>query len=62
MKSVDGEQSCNINMDSNKQMKSTWLVEKFLKVFKARPHWPANEIIETIRRAYMVIIKKTLAI
>ena len=37
MKSVNGEHSCNRNMDANKKMKSTWLVEKFLEVFKAIP-------------------------
>ena len=30
-------------------------------MFKARPHWPSNEIIEIVMRAYRVIIKKTLA-
>ena len=48
-------------MEATKKMKSTWLVEQFLEVFKARPHWPTNEIIETVRRAYMVSIKKPLA-
>ena len=38
MKSVDGEYTCNINMEVNKQMKSTWIAEQFLKVFKVRPH------------------------
>ena len=37
MKSVNGEHSCNRNMDANKKMKSTWLVENFLEVFKAIP-------------------------
>ena len=60
MKLVDGEHICKINMDSNKKMKSTWLVEQFLEVFRERPHWPVNEIIETVRRAYRVIIKKAL--
>ena len=30
VKSVDGEHCCNINMEANKKMKSTWLVEQFL--------------------------------
>ena len=30
-------------------------------MFKATPHWPTNEIIEAVRRAYRVIIKKILA-
>ena len=61
VKSMDGEHICNRNMDANKQMKSTWLVEQVLEVFKARSHWLAKEIIETVRRAYMVIVKKALA-
>ena len=28
VKSVDGEHSCNINIEANKQMKSTWLIEQ----------------------------------
>ena len=48
-------------MEANKQMKSTWLAEQFLEVFKARPHWPTNEIIETVRSTYRVSIKKPLA-
>ena len=61
VKSVDGEHNCNINMEANKQMKSTWLLEQFLEVFKAIPHWPANEIIKIVTRAYKVSIKKPLA-
>ncbi|KAL2922604.1 GTPase-activating protein BEM3 [Bienertia sinuspersici] len=38
------------------QLKSTWLADQFLEVFKARPHWPASEIIETVRRAYRGIL------
>ena len=60
IKSMDGEYSCNINMEGNKKMRSTWLAEKFLEVLKARPHWPANKINETVRRAFMVSIKKPL--
>ena len=47
-------------MEVNKQMKSTWLAGQFLEVFKARPHWPTNEILKIIRKAYMVSIKKPL--
>ncbi|XP_074297884.1 uncharacterized protein LOC141628676 [Silene latifolia] len=48
-------------MESNRQLKSTWLAKQFLDVFKAKPHWPAKDIIDTVRRAYKVIIKKNLA-
>ncbi|KAL2923691.1 Elongation factor G mitochondrial [Bienertia sinuspersici] len=61
LKTVANEHTCTGNMERNKQMKSTWLAEELLEVFKARPHWPAKEIIETVRRAYRVIVKKKFA-
>ncbi|KAH9623671.1 hypothetical protein KSS87_000247 [Heliosperma pusillum] len=61
VKSVDGIHKCSSDMESNKQMKSTWLAEQFFEVFKGRPHWPASEIVETARRAYNVIINKSFA-
>ncbi|KAL2893660.1 Coiled-coil domain-containing protein 57, partial [Bienertia sinuspersici] len=30
-------------------------------VFMSRPHWPANDIIKTIKRAYKVLITRTFA-
>ncbi|XP_074277831.1 uncharacterized protein LOC141601444 [Silene latifolia] len=48
-------------MESNRQLKSTWLAKQFLDVFKAKPHWPAKDIMETVRRAYKVLIKKVFA-
>ncbi|XP_021750658.1 uncharacterized protein LOC110716347 [Chenopodium quinoa] len=48
-------------MEKNKQLKGSWLAEQLLDVFKARPHRPAKEIIETVRRAYRVIIRKEFA-
>ena len=38
VKSVDCEHSCKINMETNKQIKLTWLAKQFLEVFKARPY------------------------
>ena len=49
-------------MEANKQMKSTWLVEQFLEVFKARPYWLANEIIETVRGHTGYILRSFLHI
>ncbi|KAL2897868.1 Transmembrane protein 75 [Bienertia sinuspersici] len=53
--------SCVRNMDKDKQLKSNWMAQQFLKIFKARSHWPVKDIIETVKRAYKVIIKKDLA-
>ncbi|KAL2928247.1 Isoleucine--tRNA ligase [Bienertia sinuspersici] len=61
VKSVKSGHSCVRNMEKNKQLKSTWMAQQFLEIFKARPHWPAKDIIETVKRAYKVIIKKDLA-
>ncbi|KAL2898833.1 Large-conductance mechanosensitive channel, partial [Bienertia sinuspersici] len=58
VKRVMNEHTCLRNMEKNIQLKSTWLAEQLLDEFKAKPHWPAKEIIETIRRAYRVIVKK----
>ncbi|KAL2904518.1 Trafficking kinesin-binding protein 1 [Bienertia sinuspersici] len=61
VKSVKSGHCCVRNMEKNKQLKSTWMAQQFLEIFKARPHWPAKDIIETVKRAYKVIIKKDLA-
>ncbi|KAH9625142.1 hypothetical protein KSS87_015101 [Heliosperma pusillum] len=60
-KSVDPNHTCHRTMESNRQLKSTWLAKQFLDVFKANPHWPAADIIDTVRKAYKVIIKKGFA-
>ncbi|KAL2929308.1 Sulfate adenylyltransferase subunit 1, partial [Bienertia sinuspersici] len=61
VKTVMNEHTCCRNMVKNKQLKSTWCAEQLLEVFKAKPHWPAKDIIETIRRAYKVVVKKDFA-
>lgn len=61
IKTVNDQHTCNRNMESNRQLKTRWVARQLLEVFKARPHWPAAEIIETVRRAYKVIIKRHFA-
>lgn len=61
VKRVDGSHTCHRNMNKNRQLKSTWAAREMLEVFKARPHWPAKDIIEAIRRSYKVIVKKDFA-
>ncbi|KAL2922997.1 Sulfate adenylyltransferase subunit 1 [Bienertia sinuspersici] len=61
VKTVMDEHTCCRNMVKNKKLKSTWCAEQLLEVFKAKPHWPAKDIIETIRRAYKVVVKKDFA-
>ncbi|XP_021747734.1 uncharacterized protein LOC110713593 [Chenopodium quinoa] len=48
-------------MQMNRQMKCSWVAKQFIEVFKTRPHWPAKEIIECIRRAYKVVVKREFA-
>ncbi|KAL2940963.1 Na(+)-translocating NADH-quinone reductase subunit F [Bienertia sinuspersici] len=55
LKTVKGEHTCVRNMERTKQMKTGWMARQFLEVFKARPHWPAKEIIESIKLAYRVM-------
>ncbi|XP_074315188.1 uncharacterized protein LOC141651371 [Silene latifolia] len=61
VKSVDPHHTCHRNMERNRQLKKTWLTKQLLEVFKSRPHWPASEIIDTVRKAYKIIIKKNFA-
>ncbi|KAL2934028.1 Halomucin [Bienertia sinuspersici] len=61
VKRVDNVHQCHRNMKRNRQLKSTWVAKEMLEVFKARPHWPAKDIIEAIRRAYKMVVKKGFA-
>ncbi|XP_021773983.1 uncharacterized protein LOC110737942 [Chenopodium quinoa] len=49
------------NMERNRKLKSKWVAKQFLEVFKNRPHWPAKEIVETIRRAFKVVVQRGFA-
>ncbi|XP_056686307.1 uncharacterized protein [Spinacia oleracea] len=48
-------------MKKNRQLKDSWVAKQFVDVFKSRPHWPAKEIMECIRRAYKVLVKRDFA-
>ncbi|KAL2895945.1 Mediator of RNA polymerase II transcription subunit 13 [Bienertia sinuspersici] len=61
MKTIVQEHICVRNMERNKQLKSSWMAKQLLEIFKARPHWPAKEIIECIRMAYRVMVKRNFA-
>ncbi|CAH9146031.1 unnamed protein product [Cuscuta epithymum] len=61
LKSLKGKHTCRRNMKKNKQLKCPWVAREFLEVFKARPHWPAKEIMETVKRAYKVVISRAFA-
>ncbi|XP_021742994.1 uncharacterized protein LOC110709089 [Chenopodium quinoa] len=61
VKRVVGNHTCNRNMNSNRQLKSSWVARQLLDVFKARPHWPAKEIVDTVRRSYRMIVSRDFA-
>ncbi|KAL2900866.1 Midasin [Bienertia sinuspersici] len=61
LKSVVGEHTCSRNMERNKQLKSSWVASQLLELFKARPHIPAKEIQELIRRGFRCVVKKGFA-
>lgn len=61
VKTIQNEHTCCRNMKKNIQLKSTWAAQQLLEVFKSRPHWPASEIKETIRRAYRVVVSRDFA-
>ncbi|XP_021728268.1 uncharacterized protein LOC110695318 [Chenopodium quinoa] len=48
-------------MKKNRQLKDKWVAQQFLDVFKTRPHWPAKEIVDCIRRAFKVIVTREFA-
>ncbi|KAL2901902.1 GTPase-activating protein SAC7, partial [Bienertia sinuspersici] len=61
LKTVKGEHTCVRNMERNKQLRTGWIAEQLLEVFKSRPHWPAKDIIECIRLRYRMMVKKAFA-
>ncbi|XP_056694728.1 uncharacterized protein [Spinacia oleracea] len=61
VKRVKENHTCHRNMKRNRQLKSSWVAREMLEVFKARPHWPAKEIMEAVRIAYKALIKRHFA-
>ncbi|KAL2928724.1 Replicase polyprotein 1a [Bienertia sinuspersici] len=61
LKTVKGEHTCVRTMERNKQLRTGWIAEQLLEVFKSRPHWPAKDIIECIRLRYRMMVKKAFA-
>lgn len=61
VKTVREDHTCLRNMRKNRQLKTRWAARELLEVFKSRPHWPAAEIIQTIKRAYKVLVSKDFA-
>ncbi|KAL2945507.1 Mucin-5B [Bienertia sinuspersici] len=61
VKTVVDEHNCVRNMERNIQLRSGWMAKQLLEVFKTRPHWPAQEIVDCIRVAYKVNVKKPFA-
>lgn len=61
MRVVNDKHTCNRNMKKNRQLKSNWVAEQLLEIFKSRPHWPAVEIQETIRRGFRYKVLRDFA-
>ncbi|KAL2898321.1 30S ribosomal protein S2 [Bienertia sinuspersici] len=61
VKSVVNDYTCLRLLERNRQLKSSWVAEQFLEVFKDKPHWPAKDIIQTLKLAYKVFVKKDFA-
>ncbi|KAL2896139.1 putative sodium-coupled neutral amino acid transporter 10 [Bienertia sinuspersici] len=61
VKKVVNEHRCEKNMKKNRQLTSMWAAKEMLEVFKARPHCPAEEIKETIKRAYKAMVTRNFA-
>ncbi|KAL2904204.1 Phosphoenolpyruvate carboxylase [Bienertia sinuspersici] len=61
VKRVMDEHTCSRNTKKNRQLKSSWVAKQLLDIFKSRPHWPAEEIKETIRRGFKVSVTRVFA-
>ncbi|KAL2937711.1 Collagen alpha-1(XXVII) chain A [Bienertia sinuspersici] len=61
VRTVNDMHTCSRNMKKNRQLKCSWVARQLLDVFKARPHWPAKEIQETVRRGFKVVINRDFA-
>jgi MuDR family transposase len=61
VKSVDGNHTCQRNMDSNIQFKASWCADELLDLFKSRPHIPSSEIVDIVRKNYRIIITRGFA-
>ncbi|KAL2894767.1 DNA translocase FtsK [Bienertia sinuspersici] len=61
VKTVNSEHRCERNMSRNKQLTTRWVAKEMLEVFKARPHWPAKEISDTIKLAYKALVTRAFA-
>ncbi|KAL2925959.1 Plastocyanin [Bienertia sinuspersici] len=62
VKTVVDEHNCVRNMERNIQLRSGWMAKQLLEVFKTRPHWPAQEIVDCIRVAYKSIISAVASV
>ena len=56
VKSVVLQHTCQRSMEGNRQLRSAWVADQLLDVFKARPHIPSSEIIDVVRNNYKVMI------
>ena len=61
VKSVKNKHTCQRNMEGNSRLKSKWVVEQMLEVFKKRPHILSNEIIDMVKSNYSVICSRDFA-
>ena len=61
VKTMTNVHTCHRNMKKNGQLKSSFLAKELLPMFKSRPHWPAKEIVETVRQGFRVLITLRVA-
>ena len=61
VKTVDGQHTCQRNIDSNRQFKASWCAKKLLDLFKSRPYIPSSEIVDIVSKNYRIIITRGFA-
>ena len=61
VKKVNGEHTCQRNMDLNRQFKAYWCADQLLDLFRSRPHIPFAELVDIVRKQFRIIISRGFA-
>ncbi|XP_057528637.1 uncharacterized protein LOC130807447 [Amaranthus tricolor] len=59
--SVKNKHTCQRNMEGNSRLKSKWVAEQKIEVFKKRPHILFNEIIDMVKSNYSIMCSREFA-
>ena len=61
VKKVNGDHTCQRNMDSNRQFKASWCADQLLDLFKSRSHIASAELVDIVSKQFRIIISRGFA-